>query len=83
YTPVPVETFLPPFPVPERVKGSELVAVFDVDSTGRVLNFDFKPTKDGSYNKRLREVLRDVRWRPATTQAGVPVRATATITYSF
>jgi hypothetical protein len=70
-------------PVPERIKGSELVAVFDVDSTGHVIRFDFKPTKDGGYNRRLREVLGSMRWRPATTQTGIPVRAQGTITYVF
>lgn len=83
YTPVPVELFIPPMPVPERIKGSELVAVFDVDSTGRVISFDFKPTGDGGYNRRLREVLGSMRWRPATTVAGIPIRAKGTVTYSF
>ena len=83
YTPVPVELFIPPMPVPERIKGSELVAVFDVDSTGRVLSFDFKPTKDGGYNRRLREVLGSMRWRPATTTTGTPIRAQGTLTYAF
>jgi hypothetical protein len=83
FPPTMVETFIPPMPIPERVKGSEFAAVFDVDSTGRVLNVDFKPTRDGGYNRRLRELLVSVRFRPATTQAGVPVRAHYTITYVF
>ena len=83
FTPSPLELFIPPMPVPERIKGSELVAVFDVDSTGHVIRFDFKPTKDGGYNRRLREVLGSMRWRPATTQTGIPVRAQGTITYVF
>jgi hypothetical protein len=69
--------------VPSKVKGTELIAVFDVDSLGRVISFDFNPTKDGGYNRKLREVLASIRFRAATTADGQPVRAKGSVTYFF
>ncbi|MFN2400587.1 MAG: hypothetical protein ABR543_18415 [Gemmatimonadaceae bacterium] len=79
YPPVPVHFFLPPLPAPERIKPYHTVAQIDVDSTGRILGVRFSPSKDGSYNRRLNEVLHQLKFRPATTQDGVPVRATALV----
>ncbi|MFL5616537.1 MAG: hypothetical protein ACJ796_22920 [Gemmatimonadaceae bacterium] len=74
YAPTVLEMFIPPLPVPDKVRGSKIVAEFDVDSTGRVLAYDFTPTKDGAYNKRLAEVLRGFRFRAGTTPQGQPLR---------
>jgi len=82
YPPAPTELFLPPLPVPNKARGT-IVVVFDVDSTGRVLDLDFTPTRDGAYNRKLREALVSMRFRPATTAQGVPVRARTEITYSL
>jgi len=65
------------------VRGFHLVAEFDVDSTGRVRGFDFTPTKDGDYNKRLAEVLRGMRFRAGTRPDGTPIRMKAQIGYDF
>jgi hypothetical protein len=64
YPPVPIEFFLPPLPAPGNVRGFHFVAEFDVDSTGRVITFDFTPTRDGDYNKRIAQVLRSMKFRP-------------------
>lgn len=82
YPPAPTELFLPPLPVPNKAKGT-IVVVFDVDSTGKVLDLQFNPTKDGSYNRKLREALIAIRFRPAVNAQGVPVRARTEITYSL
>ena len=82
YPPAPTELFLPPIPVPSKARGT-IVVVFDVDSTGKVLDLQFPPTKDGSYNRKLRDALAAIRFRPAVNASGVPVRAKAEITYSF
>ncbi len=74
YPPAPVEMFLPPIPIPGKAKG-EVVVQFDVDSTGRVLDIAFTQTKDGNYNRKLREAFAGFRFRPATNGLGVPVRA--------
>jgi protein TonB len=80
YPPKVMELFIPPMPVPDKARRSHIVAEFDVDSTGRVLSFDFTPTKDGDYNKRLREVFHGFRFRPGTTPDGRPLRMKAQLT---
>lgn len=80
YPPTPTQLILPPQPIPGKVRGQKLTATFDVDSTGKVLAFDFAPpTRDNGYNARLREVLAEVRFRPGVRSDGRPVRTP----YSF
>lgn len=80
YPPTPTQLILPPQPIPGKVRGQKLVATFDVDSTGKVLAFDFAPTtRDNGYNQRLRDVLAEVRFRPGVRPDGRPVRTN----YSF
>ena len=83
YPPTPTEMFLPPFPVPSKVKGFHLIAEFDVDEAGRVRDMRFTQTRDGDYNRKLREILRAIRFRPGTTPNGTPVRMKVQIEYSF
>lgn len=79
YPPTAIEVFIPPLPVPDRARGSHIVAEFDVDVSGRVLSFDFTKTKDGGYNKRLEEVFRGFRFRPGTRPDGTPIRMKAQV----
>jgi hypothetical protein len=83
YPPSPTELFIPPLPMPDRVRGFHLVAEYDVDSTGKVLDFKFTPTRDGGYNRRLDEVLRSFKFRPGTKPDGTPIRMKAQIIYDF
>ncbi|HKO16049.1 MAG TPA: hypothetical protein VJU87_07405 [Gemmatimonadaceae bacterium] len=83
YPPSPIELFIPPLPAPSDVRGFHLIAEYDVDETGRILSFDFTPTKNGGYNKELRDVLRSVRFRPGTRPDGTPVRMKVQISYDF
>jgi outer membrane biosynthesis protein TonB len=83
YPPATTELFLPPLPYPDKVRGFHLVAEFDVDSTGKVLNYTFTPTRDGGYNRRLDETLKNTKFRPGTTPDGRPIRMKAQITYDF
>ena len=83
YPPVPIEFFLPPLPAPSSVRGLHFVAEFDVDSTGRVIAFDFTRTRDGDYNKRIESVLRQMRFRPGTRADGSPLRMKAQVGYEF
>ena len=80
YPPRVMELFIPPMPVPDKARRSRIIAEFDVDSTGKVLSFDFTPTKDGDYNKRLSEVFRGFRFRAGTTPDGRPLRMKAQLT---
>ena len=83
YPPSPTELFIPPLPMPDKVRGFHLVAEYDVDSTGKVLDFTFTPTRDGGYNSRLKDVLKSFKFRPGTTPEGVPIRMKAQIVYDF
>ena len=83
YPPQPIEVFIPPTPIPSKIKPYTLVAQFDVDSTGKVLNVDFNETRDGGYNKKLRAQLARIRFRPAVKRDGRPVRATVPLTYTL
>ena len=83
YPPSPIEFFLPPLPPPSSVRGFRFVAEFDVDSTGKVLQVDFSPTRDGDYNRRLSSVLKSMRFRPGTRPDGTPLRMKAQVSYEF
>ena len=83
YPPVPIEFFLPPLPAPSSVRGLHFIAEFDVDSTGRVVTFNFTPTRDGDYNKRIASVLRSMRFKPGTRPDGSPLRMKAQVGYEF
>jgi hypothetical protein len=83
YPPQPKELFLPPMPVPDKVRGFHLVAQFDVDSLGRVHSFDFTPTRDGDFNKKLRDVLGRMTFRAGSRPDGTPIPMKAQIVYDF
>ena len=83
YPPVAIALFLPPFPIPAKVRGTPFTAEFDVDSTGRVLDIKFTETPDGSYNRQIASTLRSLRFRPGTRPDGTPIRMKAQITYGF
>jgi periplasmic protein TonB len=81
YPPLPIEMFLPPMPIPDRLRGFRMIAEFDIDETGRVVSFTFTETRDGGYNRRLREVLRSIRFRPGSRPDGTPIRMKAQVEY--
>ena len=83
YPPQPIEFFLPPIPAPSSVRGTHFIAEFDVDSTGRVLDFKFSETRDGDYNRRIVSILRSMRFRPGTRPDGTPIRMKAQVGYEF
>jgi hypothetical protein len=83
YPPQPIEFFLPPLPPPSSVRGFRFIAEFDVDSTGRVVDFKFTETRDGDYNRRIASVLRAMRFRPGTRPDGSPLRMKAQVGYEF
>jgi protein TonB len=82
YPPQPIELYLQPMPIPERLRDFCIVAEFDVDENGRVLDLRFTDTKDGGYNRKLREMLRSIRFRPGSRPDGAPVRMTAQIQFN-
>ena len=55
----------------------------ELDSTGRVLGFDFTKTKDGGYDKKLREIFATVKFRPGTGPDGSPIRAKGSLAFQL
>jgi protein TonB len=78
----PTVTNLPilPLPVPNRVRPYKMVAQFEVDERGNARLLGFNPSRDSGYNRKIREMLAEVRFRPATRADGTPVRDTTYIT---
>ncbi len=70
-----------PIPVPAKVRPYTLVAFFDVDERGNATLISFNPSRDNGYNKKIREMLAEVRFRPAVRADGTPVRDTTSISY--
>jgi len=83
YPPSIIELFIVPLPYPPKLKGFHLVAEFDVDEAGKVLDFKFTSTGDRGYDKRLDDVLKRTRFRPGTTPDGKPIRMKAQLVYDF
>ena len=79
FPPTVIALTILPIPVPAKVRPYTLVAYFDVDTLGNATLLTFNPSKDGGYNKRIREMLSEIRFRPATRPDGRPVRDTAQI----
>jgi hypothetical protein len=81
YPPTPTQLYLPPADPPDRIKPYFIVAQFEVDEKGRVVKFDFNESKDRDYNRKVKAMLAEVRFRPATTLEGIPIRASVTIRF--
>jgi hypothetical protein len=69
-----------PLPIPNKVRPYKMVAQFEVDSTGSARLIGFTPSRDSGYNRRIREMLLEIRFRPAVTLDGRPVKAIAVVT---
>ena len=83
YPPTPTQFFLPPLPAPSSLRGYHLIAYFDVDEKGNAKLLGFNPSRDGGYNKKLRDVLLALRFRPGVRPDGTPVRDTVDIQFIF
>jgi periplasmic protein TonB len=80
HPPTLTQLALLPLPVPSKVRPYRMVASFDVDENGNAKLIGFNPSKDNGYNRRILEMLREIRFRPAVRGDGTPVRDTAVIT---
>lgn len=83
YPPTAIELFIPPLPFPSKLRGFHLVAEFDVDETGKVLDWKFTSSGDRGYDKKLDDALKGTRFRAGTTPDGKPIRMKAQIVYDF
>lgn len=80
YPPTVVALPILPLPIPARVRPYKMIAQFEVDTTGQARLIGFNPSKDSGYNRRIREMLLEIRFRPAVTMDGRPVKAIAVVT---
>jgi protein TonB len=81
YPPTVTSIAMLPLPIPNGVRPYRMVAQFEVDSTGDARLIGFNPSRNSGYNKRIREMLLEIRFRPAVTKDGRPVKAIAVITF--
>lgn len=79
YPPTVTNLAILPIPVPSKVRPYKLLAFFDVDEQGNATLISFTPSRDNGYNKKIREMLAEVRFRPAVRADGKPVRDTTWI----
>ncbi len=80
YPPAVVSLPILPLPVPGKVRPYKMIAYFEVDTLGNAKLLAFNPSNDGGYNKRIKEMLGEIRFRPATRMNGRPVVDTAVVT---
>ena len=80
YPPTVVALPILPLPIPSRVRPYKMVAQFEVDSLGNAKLLGFNLSRDSGYNKRIREMLLEIRFRPAVTTDGRPIKAIAVVT---
>ena len=80
YPPTVVALPILPLPVPGKVRPYKMVAYFEVDTLGNARLLAFNPSSDGGYNRRIREMLAEIRFRPAVRGNGRPVLDTAIVT---
>lgn len=79
YPPTVIALPILPLPVPSKVRPYTLEAVFEVDTLGNARLLAYNPSADGGYNRRIREMLSEIRFRPAVRMNGRPVLDTAKI----
>jgi protein TonB len=73
YMPTPDLVVLTPHPVPRKARGKRVVATFEVDARGNVVRFHFTPTGDRDFDRRLRDLFSEYRFRPAVDDEGRPI----------
>jgi TonB family protein len=83
YPPQVLNLNLPPMPPPKNVRGWTMIANFDVDSTGRVLDVKVNDSPDRSFDRQLASVLRTYKFRPGTRPDGTPLRMIMQLSINF
>ena len=81
YPPLATVLPLPPSNPPERIRPYTIVAFFDVDEKGRVLKIEFNESRDRDYNRKVKAMLSELRFDPATTLDGIATRAVARVEF--
>jgi protein TonB len=79
YPPTVTNLAILPIPVPSKVRPYKMIAYFEVDERGNSRLLSFNPSRDNDYNKKIRLMLEEVRFRAAVRWDGVPVKDTTFI----
>jgi protein TonB len=77
YPPFVTNLAILPMPAPAKVKPYKLTACFEVDEKGNAKLISWNPSKDGDYNRKIKAMLDEVRFKPAVRWDGVPVKVTS------
>ena len=80
YLPTPDMLVLAPEPRPGRVRGKTVTITFSLNERGEILRIEFPSTGDRGYDRRLRERMNEMRFRPAVGPDGQPIPATFPVT---
>jgi protein TonB len=80
YPPTVIALPILPLPIPSKVRPYKMVAQFEVDSAGNATLLAWNQSRDSGYNRRIRQMLTEIRFRPAVTMDGRPVKAIAVVT---
>jgi TonB family protein len=75
---------IPPSDFPKELRGHRIEVTFFVASDGRVEHIQVAPAiANGGFARKFDETMRNYRFRPARSPAGVPIAGSTTITVSF
>jgi hypothetical protein len=82
--PEPRQLIVPPFDYPRSMRGLSVDVNFFVRADGRVERVVFIPEiPDRAYAKKLEDVMRAYRFRPARSAEGLPVAGNTVVRVSF
>ena len=82
--PEPRQLILPPSEIPSNLRGVTISVTFMVDPQGRVDAVRFSPEPDNrGFAKKLDEVMRSYRFRPARSPDGLPVAGMVVVQLTF
>ncbi len=82
--PEPRQLILPPPDVPGSLRGVTIAVTFNVGPDGRVVDVSFDPEPDDrGFARKLEDVLRSYRFRPARGPDGLPIAGTTIVSLTF
>lgn len=82
--PEPRQLILPPADIPKALRGVTIAVTFWVGPEGRVKEIRLSPEPaDRGFAKKLEDVMRNYRFRPARGPDGLPIAGTITVELTF
>lgn len=82
--PEPRQLILPPPDIPGSLRGTTITVTFRVAADGRVTDVALDPVpQDRGFARKLEDVMRSYRFRPARSPEGLPVPGTTTVSLTF